>query len=121
MIEEIITQEANKKEKKKDSRFKVYFRESIGFLFWTYLLIKILVFDIDVFIINEYVPFLKWMISYKFFILIAVITIYWLVFGNKELAKTISVILFYPFILIIWRIPVIFFKRKRRYAHIYFN
>ncbi len=112
MIEEIITQEANKKEKKQDSRFKVYYRESIGFLFWTYFFIKILVFDIDVFIINEYVPFLKWIISYKFFILIAVIALYWIVFGNKELAKTISVILFYPFILIFWRIPFIFFKRK---------
>lgn len=112
MSEEIIIQEADKKEKKKDSKFKVYFRESIGFLFWAYLFIKILVFDIDVFIINEYVPFLKWIIDYKFFILIAVIAIYWLVVGNKEFAKTISVILFYPLILIFWRIPVIFFKRK---------
>lgn len=48
MNEKIATQEI--KAKTKDSPFKVYLRESLGFLFWAYILIKIFVLDIDLFI-----------------------------------------------------------------------
>lgn len=112
MSEEIIIQESNKSGNKKDSRCKVYFRELLGLFFWVYLFIKIFVFDLDVFIVNNYIPTLKWIIDYKFFILIAAVAIYWIVIGNKEFAKTIAVILFYPFIFIFWRTPVILFKSK---------
>jgi hypothetical protein len=110
MNEEIATQEI--KAKTKDSPFKVYLRESLGFLFWAYILIKIFVLDIDLFIVNKYVPYLHWIIDYKFFILISGISICWLIIGKKEFAKVISVIVSYPLILVFWRIPVIFYKRK---------
>lgn len=112
MSEEIINPEATKKEKKKDSTFKIYFRESLGFLFWTYLFIKIFVFDIDILVVSKLLPSLKWILDYKFFAIIGVIAIYWVIAGNKEILKTISVIIFYPFIIVFWRIPVIFFKKK---------
>lgn len=88
------------------------FREIIGGLFWIFLFIKIFIYDIDLFIVGQINPNWLFLFSYKFFILIGVICLIWVIISTNHFTKLISVIIFFPFIFIFWRIPKLFWKSK---------
>src|SRR5207249_10094724 len=71
-------------------------REIVAGFFWLYVLVKLFVFDIDVFLIAEYVPRYAWLLNYKFFILIGLIAVVWLITKNKHVAVWTFYILCYP-------------------------
>jgi len=96
----------------KDSSRVVITREIIAAILWLFLIIKVFIFDIDSYIISLINPKFVSILNYKFFILIALIAIVWGILGNKKFLKLISVIIFYPFIFLFWRVPVIFWKSK---------
>lgn len=97
---------------KKDAPSLVIFREILGCIFWLFLFIKIFIYDIDLLIVGEINPNLLFLLDYKFFILIGLICFIWLLVGTNHIIKLISVIIFFPFIFIFWRIPKLFWKSK---------
>lgn len=113
-----MTDEINNKvenitpDKKKDSTFVVSVREIIGGLFWVYLIIKIFIYDIDIFFLNKINPHWTFLLNYKFFILLGLLIIVWLIIGNKEFYKLLATIIFFPIIFLLWRIPKLFWKSK---------
>lgn len=117
MSEEVIKDksdivESNSKPNKKDSPSLVIFREILGGLFWIFLFTKIFIYDIDLFVVGQINPSWLFIFDYKFFILIGLVCFIWVSIGTNNFSKLISVILFFPFIFIFWRIPKIFWKSK---------
>ena len=104
--------ESNPKPKKKDPPSLVIFREIVGGLFWIFLFVKIFIYDIDLFVVGKINPNWLFFLNYKFFILIGILCLIWVIIGTNNFIKLISVILFFPFILVFWRIPKIFWKSK---------
>ena len=60
-----------KKEDKSNNfkKLRIYI-EIFSVLFWAYLVVKLFVFDIDFYLIQNYLPQQEWIITYKFFIVI---------------------------------------------------
>jgi hypothetical protein len=79
---------------------------------WLYLVIKIFVFDFDAYFLYNYLPSLSWIINYKFFILLAFISICWMLLKTKKFLKLIGFLFIYPPFFIFYRIPKLLFKAK---------
>ncbi|XOB41392.1 MAG: hypothetical protein ACKKMW_01530 [Candidatus Nealsonbacteria bacterium] len=108
---EIVSKEP-KKEKTTINKFSSFLKEVVALLFWTYVLLKLFVFDIDIWLINKYLPRYAWLLKFKLLFLIVFIAVIWLVTRNKHILSWSFYILFYPVIFFLWKIPTFVFKQK---------
>lgn len=100
------------KKEEKYSKFQNFLENAIAILFWLYILIKLFVYDIDSFLINTYFPTTRWLIEYKFFILLFIMISFWF-FTKKNYAVQLAFfIVFFPFILLFWKIPYMIYQTK---------
>jgi hypothetical protein len=111
-VENINNAQQPEKKKKFISSVLAAVRELLAILFWVYVITKVFIYDIDVFLVEKFFPSYKWLLEYKFFILIGILALLWLVTKNKHILLWSLFVFFYPFILIFWRIPVFVFKQK---------
>lgn len=95
---------------KKQSEMKKAVRELFALLLWFYLVVKLFIFDFDVYLIESYMPSFMWTVRFKFLLYLVFLSTYWLLVGDKNFFKTIGYILIYPFILFFWRIPKMLFR-----------
>jgi len=105
-------QQISTMQKPKESSKIIIGREIIAGIIWIFLIIKIFIYDIDVYMLSLINPKFVSILNYKFFILITIFAIIWAILGNKKFLTLISVIIFYPFIFLFWRIPSLFWKSK---------
>jgi hypothetical protein len=107
-----IAPQKTKQEKGPVSYFLKVVRETLAILFWMYVLIKLFAFDIDIYLINKFLPEYAWLLNFKFFILIGVIALIWLVTKNKYILSWSLYVFFYPPIILFWKIPFFIFKQR---------
>ncbi|WP_295653205.1 hypothetical protein [uncultured Mucilaginibacter sp.] len=102
-----------KKETKKSflNICSLIFLEFLSITFWSYIVVKLFVYDVDNYIINQYLPNYGWLITYKFLIILFAIAIVWLFIRAKKIITWTLYILFYPFILIFWKFPKAVYKK----------
>lgn len=112
MTNEITEVEKVSEVKEEYNKFQNFIENLIATAFWIYLIIKVFFFDIDTFLINIFFPNTQWIIDYKFFILIGIIVTALTFCKKNYVLLFISFILFYPFILLFWKIPYIIYKTK---------
>lgn len=87
-------------------------REILSIAFWFYVIMKVFVFDLDLYVVTNYFPEATWLIDYKFFILMGVLAVVWAVTKSKNILLWSAHILFYPLIVIFWKIPYFIFAQK---------
>ncbi len=87
-------------------------REIIVALLWVYIILKLFIFDIDIFLAERFFPNYIWILNFKFFILIGVVATIWLITKNKHILLWAFYILFYPAIILLWKIPFFILKQK---------
>jgi hypothetical protein len=87
-------------------------REIIAAWFWVYVICKLFIFDIDTYLIERINPQLMWIVNYKFFILIAGLTVLLLITRSSRLLLWVLHIFFYPLILVFWTIPLLILRQK---------
>jgi len=92
--------------------FTKIIREIIAVVFWLYLLLKVFIFDIDVFLMVRFLPEYTWLLTLKFFILIGAIAIVWLITRNKVILSWAFYVFFYPAVILFWKIPFFIFKKQ---------
>ena len=85
----------------------------LGLLIWTIVFTKLFVFDIDIYLLENYAPGMSWIINFKLILILSVIVLSWVILGNQEFLKVFCFILFYPIILFFWSIPVGLILRRR--------
>ena len=108
---EIISQRTQKEKESINHIFAIT-KEVVAVLFWIYVLTKLFVFDIDIFLVNKFFPEYAFLLNFKFFILIGTIAVIWLITKNKYILSWLLYIFFYPAIILFWKIPVFVFKQK---------
>lgn len=86
-------------------------REFIAASFWAYVLVKLFVFDVDLYLARHLFPAFEWILELKAFVFIASAALAWLVLGNKRFAGALLYILAYPLILLLWKAPVAIIQR----------
>ncbi len=87
-------------------------REIIAITFWIYVGIKLFVFGLDVYLAARFLPQYVWLLDLKFFILIGLMAIAGLFTKSKEIGLWLAFTVFYPAILIFWRVPVFLYKQE---------
>lgn len=85
-------------------------RETIAIIIWTFIAIKVIVFDIDVYIFEKYLPSLRWTLNYRFFALLALMMVALIGIGNKSFRRFLGYVIGYPLIFLFWRIPKLLFR-----------
>ena len=91
--------------------FKVL-REILAIVFWSYLFVKLFIFDVDIYIFNKFLPDYTWLLNLKFFILIGLLAAIWLFTKSKHVFQWSLYVLLYPLIIFFWKIPFFIFKQK---------
>lgn len=94
------------------SKFAKITREIVAVLIWVYTIIKLLIFDIDTYLVQSLLPSHIYLLKYRFLIIIGLIAVIWLFTSTKQVFIWFVYIFFYPVILLFWRIPYIVFKQK---------
>ena len=83
-------------------------REIVALAIWLLIITKLFVYDVDLLLVQRF-GWLQRFYPYKFFFIIAVVAVVWLILGGKYARKIILFIAAYPIILL-WRLTVIAFK-----------
>jgi len=86
------------------------FREFCAIAFWLYVIMKVAIYDFDIYIISTYAPSLVKVVPYKFLLLLVSISILWLVLGKKRFPIFAAYLLFYPFVILFYKVPQLFFR-----------
>lgn len=104
------------------SKAKFFAREILALLFWIYLITKLFVFDLDIYLLKNFLPEYAFILDYKYFAFLPAISFYWVWVGNSQFFRNIGYISFYPFINILWKIPKSLFQRRSWFLiFTYFN
>ncbi|WP_144559638.1 hypothetical protein [Shouchella miscanthi] len=101
------------KEKKPFKLPKINFAIKIlAVIIWMFVMIKLLIFDIDVYIFNKFFPEFISLLNYKFMITISTVALILMIFRKKIIVLWSLYITLYPFILFFWKIPYFIFKQR---------
>lgn len=87
-------------------------RDIIGISMWVVVFLKLFVFDIDRWIVKEYLPTAAWILDYRFAFFVAILTLIVIFWRMHLWWRWIGYLLFYPFIVPFWRIPAFIIKRR---------
>ncbi len=85
-------------------------RECAAFGLWLFILIKVLVYDVDILFVGILPPQANTFLKYKFFVILGVIALLWLTMGNRRFFSTVAYVLYYPIVVLFWQIPKLIFK-----------
>jgi len=80
-------------------------RELIAATLWIFAFTKLFVYDVDQFFVDRFAPVLYPLLEYRFFLLVAFIAFSWLTLGNRRFRIIVAYVLFYPLVILLWRIP----------------
>lgn len=92
------------------NKVSAIFRDIFSAFIWLYCIVKLFIYDADVYFFHKYLPNQQWLIDFKFIVLLVLVTIYWLTVGNKHFYKSFFFLLVFPLYLIFWRIGKLVFK-----------
>ena len=93
------------------SRLRTCTRELLGMGIWSYGVIKLWVFDLDIFLVNRLAPGLMWIIHYKFLLIVAAVAAAALMTKKATVIGWLLYIIFYPLI-VLGRVIYLVFKQK---------
>src|ERR1700693_2127069 len=94
------------------SRLSAWTLNFLSALVWLYIFIKLFVFDIDIYLVTKINPELIWIIHFKFFILLGIVALLFLLTRSVPLLKWSLYVLFFPLIILFWKIPYFIFRQK---------
>lgn len=88
----------------------VFFKYLMPILIWTYVLVKLFVFDIDNFLLEAIDPRLLVVVKFKFLIFIAIISILLIKVKSMTLLKEVTYLIFFPILVFVWFIPKMLYE-----------
>ncbi|MFC8068668.1 hypothetical protein [Streptomyces sp. NPDC057293] len=92
------------------AKWKVRLLDLIGSAVWIYVIIKLFVFDIDTYLIEEFVPDLAGALDYRFLFIGGIFVL--LVLFSKGRRLKYLYVTFFPLVVSFWKIPKWFYKAK---------
>ena len=84
----------------------------VSILLWLYATIKLFVFDVDIYLVHQISPTLTWVTQLRFVVLIGAIGVLFAFCKTQTAIFALLYILFYPLIIVFWKLPVFIFKQK---------
>jgi hypothetical protein len=84
----------------------------VAILFWLYAIVKLFVFDVDVYLVSLANSDFVWLLNYKFLILVGLVVVAMLVTRSLALALAVAYVAFFPFVVLFWKLPRFAWKQK---------
>ncbi len=84
--------------------------DTVASMIWVYAFLKLFVGDFDRWVVGSINPSLLWLIDYRFFFLLALFTVAVLVLRKAQYLLPVVYVLFFPLILIVWKIPRVYYR-----------
>jgi hypothetical protein len=84
----------------------------VAVLFWIYAFVKLLVFDLDVYLASLVSPDFVWLLNYKLLIFLGLILIAMLVTKRFVLGLAVSYVAFFPLVILSWKLPRFIWRQK---------
>jgi hypothetical protein len=79
-------------------------------LIWVYAFLKLFVSDFDRWVVSQVSPALLWIIDFRFFILLSLLTVLVLVTKRWKSATILLYIGFFPLVVVFWKIPRLYYR-----------
>lgn len=95
---------------KKLSPLAWWIREITAIILWSIGILKLFIFDIDIWIAEQVASGASGYLYYRFFVILGIIATLWLILGNQRFIRIVVYILFYPFVVICYHLPRIIFS-----------
>lgn len=92
------------------ARFAFWLREGSAVLVWSFSLLKLFAFDLDVFVLRRLAPAYAWLLDFKLLFFLALVSAAWLLLGQRSFLKLFAYVAGYPFVLLFWRLPRVCFR-----------
>jgi hypothetical protein len=87
-------------------------REALGILVWVYIVTKLFLFDIDRYLFGLYMPSYIWLLDYRVLFLLGIAGVVFLLCRRIGTVGSLLYILFYPIVLVFWRLPAALWQQK---------
>ncbi len=84
----------------------------LAVIFWAYAIVKLFVFDFDLYLVHAFAPTLLWATQLRFVFVIGAFGLLFLFFTTQTIVASLVYILLYPLIVVFWKVPVFIFKQK---------
>jgi hypothetical protein len=84
----------------------------LALLFWIYAIVKVFIFDVDVYLVSIANSELIWLLNYKFLILLGLILVAMLVTRSLVLGFAVAYAALYPFVILFWKLPRLIWKQQ---------
>lgn len=95
---------------KKGNQALKIIRELCAVIFWLFTSVKLVVFDIDIYLVEKYAPSFRWILNYRFFGLLFLSSAALLGIRKKAFLQFLVYVVTYPFIILFYRIPKLLFR-----------
>lgn len=93
-----------------NKQLSLFLRDGAALIIWTYVLVKIFVFDIDIYLLNLVFPNVAWVLNIRLLVLLSLIAVLWIILGHKRFFVLFAYIVGYPFVILFWKLPVFIFR-----------
>lgn len=81
-------------------------------LIWLNVMLKLFVSDVDRWIVSNVSPSWLWILDYRFFILLFLATLVVLIAKKWQVGLALICIWLFPLILLAWKVPIIWYRRR---------
>jgi hypothetical protein len=81
-------------------------------LFWVYAIVKLFVFDVDIYLASLVSPEFVWLLNYKFLIFLGLILVAMLVTKRRVLGLAVSYVALFPLVILFWKLPRFVWRQK---------
>jgi acetolactate synthase regulatory subunit len=92
-------------------RVRAWVRELLAIAIWSYAVVKVWVYDLDILLVKKLAPNLIWVIEYKFFIIVGLTAAALLIVRNATAVGWAAYIFFYPFV-VCGKVVYIIFRQR---------
>ncbi len=111
LAEKLANTGTGKAEEPQVERKRNFFLANIlGYVIWTYVVVKLLIFDIDQYAFETFLPNYLYLLQYKFFVFLGIFTVVVILFPKYRLH--LLYIAAFPLILVVWKIPRAIYRTR---------
>jgi hypothetical protein len=111
---DVVVLPAAEAETKVGKGAKIYWigLDLVAVLFWLYAILKVFVFDVDVYLVSLANSEFVWLLNYKLLFLLGLILIAMLVTRSLVLGFAVLYVALYPLVILLWKLPRFVWKQQ---------
>ena len=84
----------------------------LGTVLWSYAVIKLFLFDVDVYIVDRLLPQAHWVVNFRFVFLLVILAVWAWKTPRPRFLGRIAYLTFFPLVVVFWKVPRLVYQRR---------